>query len=208
MPVNLSTISASTVYQTINSDIDKGMSTKKKIIEEKITRLEAAKLLSVSVRTIDRYIRAKKLSAAKIDSAIRLSKAEVLALATPLFEGLSTPGMSGGVYVDTTRRGVVNDSEVVDSLSTSPEKIFEDLCKKLQEEVKENHRLLEMANYRVGQLEGQLKVSIPLIEHQNLSAKFWQVEQKLLRQVVIKWALILVLLTLLALQPLWFYFLF
>lgn len=191
------------------------MSTQKKESSVKISRAEASNLLSVSVRTIDRYIRAGKLSSQKIESAIWLNKKDVLSLAALDKVTLSTPSVSADVHVDTGRQEYVNRSELVDSLSTpssenalSNNKIFEELYYKLQEDNKEKQQRLEIANYRVGQLESQIQSSIPLIEHQKHTEKRQEELKKLytqlLKQTIIKWILILLLLVLLALQPLWF----
>ena len=152
-----------------------------------ITRAQAAKLLNVSVRTVDRYIRSGKLSSHKINRDIWLNRKDVIELTSQESPGLST-GQVSASEVD-------NISEIVHTLSTpSNEVVFEKLYHQLQSELKEQRQRLEMANYRVGQLESQLKSSIPLIEHQ---------KEKIQNQTITKWVLILILLTILSLQPLW-----
>lgn len=186
------------------------MSTSKNNSVSKISRAEAAKLLSVSVRTIDRYIRSGRLSSQKLDKAIFLSRKEILALATVDKNDVSTASVSTAVDVD-------NLSELVDSVSTPTSekalpnnKIFEELYYKLQEDNKEKQQRLEIANYRVGQLESQIQSSIPLIEHKKnqedlktLYSQFTIAQKALTKQTILKWILILILLILLALQPLW-----
>ena len=163
------------------------MSTSLKYKNSNITRAQAAELLNVSVRTIDRYIRSGKLSSHKVNRDIWLKKADVVGLTSQQVSSLSTG--------HTLHSEVDNVSEIVQTLSTpSKDDVFEKLYNKLQIELKEQRQRLEMANYRVGQLESQLKSSIPLIEHQ---------KEKIQNQTITKWVLILILLTILSLQPLW-----
>ena len=76
-----------------------------------VSRKQAAKMLGVSIRTVDRYLKGKKLSRQVYDGSVYLSSLEIARYK----EGNSSfvpKGSSGIVYVDR-----VGKSDKVDSLS-------------------------------------------------------------------------------------------
>ena len=91
----------------------------------------------------------------------------------------------------------------------------------LQEEVKEKQERLEVANYRVGQLEAQVRNSIPMLEYHRENYEKKKKEEKLKKEVyessavikrlkyklksesLMKRIFIITLLIILSLQPLW-----
>jgi len=105
--------------------------------------------------------------------------------------------------------------------SNNEEEIYQKLYLELKEELKEKQLRLEIANYRVGQLESQVKNSIPLLEYhsENYKRKMAQedleiklkdnesfvktVTNQLKLERLNKRIFIIILLTVLALQPLW-----
>lgn len=160
-----------------------------------IDRKTASKLMKVSVRTVDRYIVVKKLSIEKRDGRIWLDKKEVLRMRANarvdsgrgVIDGemsmdkrvknvgggflgsvdmLSTSEEGSGDGNENTFRVVTRRGEL--SSSENEEKVFKKLFEELRQELKEKQERLEGANYRVGQLEGLLKDSVPLPDHQKL----------------------------------------
>ena len=151
---------------------------------QQIDRKTAARLLKVSIRTVDRYVASKKLSSVTKEGRIWLNKKEV--------QGLKKKKQVDKVdaQVRTEKRKMSIDKSVsspvdmsidtVDIVSTySKEKagstkqessgtIFKKLYEELKEELKTSQNRLEGANYRVGQLEAMVKESVPLLEHQKL----------------------------------------
>lgn len=208
-----------------------------------IDRKAASKLLKVSVRTIDRYIKKKTLVAQSIGGRIWLNKEEVVGLTAGSRPSSSYGGgsYSGVPVIDTnvyqstpsTSIDIVNDSyqQEDEQVSTSEtfknvksaqdSQFYQKLYEDTHEELKEKQERLEIANYRVGQLEAQLKNSIPLLEyHRESSEKKLEkarmieklehadltikaVSQKLKFEKYNKKVLFTVLLIILALQPIW-----
>jgi predicted transcriptional regulator len=154
-----------------------------------ISRKDAADLLAVSTRTIDRYIRSKKLSARKKAGNILLSEEEVNNLKVTLFQNMhgASPDVEGRAHrhIDSVaaranstifdaETGTLEENPMVEAIAeTKPsmaaserEKVFEELYDLSRREVREYHNKLEAANYRLGQLEVQVKHSVPLLDYQ------------------------------------------
>lgn len=199
-----------------------------------LDRKTASKLLKVSIRTIDRYIKSKKLSTSVVDGRVWLSKKEleemnnrkVSRMSTQVVD-MSTPRVSTDTVVGETDNVEVIEHESVDSVSTKKRKrkasstVYKKLYDDMKEELHEKQERLEIANYRVGQLEAQVKNSIPMLEYHQEKFEKEQHEEKLKEQITEQNTLIKrvinqikhekfnkriflgVLLIILALQPLW-----
>lgn len=157
-----------------------------------LSRSDAADLLAVSTRTIDRYIRGKRLSARKKAGNILLSEEEVNNLKVTLFQNMhgASPEMEGRAHrhIDSVaarqsstifdaETGTVEESEATEEVAvmqapkavavkSDRENVFEELYDLSRREVREYHNKLEAANYRLGQLEVQVKHSVPLLDYQ------------------------------------------
>ncbi len=218
-----------------------------------IDRKTASRLLKVSVRTVDRYLAQNKLSQERREGRIWLDKKEVLQLKArrrvDTAVDMSTPRMSMDkidlISVDTSIDNEGNTFHAVESedgtieLHESPKKanprprphvqddqieIYKKLYEELQEELKAKEQRLEMANYRVGQLEARVKDSIPLLDYKrdlageqaekgqirkDLDANIMELNMSLnnFREERFNKRIYLILLfILLLLQPLWFLF--
>jgi len=197
-----------------------------------IDRKAAGRLLKVSVRTVDRYIKKKVLVAQNIGGRIWLNKDEVLNLTQSAPQAptsdtsvdTSTPVMTIDTPHDTERQvGQILSTPQVEQIEKTSEasQLFKKLYEDSKDELREKAERLEIANYRVGQLEAQLKNSIPLLEYHRESSekklekarlveKIEQTESRL-AQIIRKLRfeeynrkiLFTILLILLALQPLW-----
>lgn len=154
-----------------------------------ITRKQAADLLDVSTRTIDRYIRNKKLSARKKGGNILLSEEELNNLKVSLFQNMhgASPDVPGrahrhvdsvaaretqaifdaetGEIEETIEKPIPVETAALSTARSEREKVFEELYDLSRREVREYHNKLEAANYRLGQLETQMKHSVPLLEY-------------------------------------------
>lgn len=211
------------------------MSTKIEIEKYNLDRKTASKLLKVSIRTIDRYIRSKKLSTQSIDGRIWLDKEEIGQLKSrhsrqSIVESvdMSMPKMSTDNEVDKVDNMEVINQDNVDFMSTKNKNskkiqnaIYKNLYIEIKEEIKEKQERLEIANYRVGQLEAQLKNSMPMLQyhHENYSNKqlektlkdkideqgftITKISIKLKQERFNKGIFLLILLIILSLQPLW-----
>ncbi len=163
-----------------------------------LSRKQAADLLDVSTRTIDRYIRTKKLNARKKGGSILLSEEELNNLKVATFQNMhgASPDVPGRAHrhVDSVsaretqemRQIFDADTGEIEEQTEKPipmetmetavastkslvhkserEKVFEELYDLSRREVREYNNKLEAANYRLGQLETQMKHSVPLLE--------------------------------------------
>lgn len=200
------------------------------IVHSKISRKEASKLLKLSIRTVDRYIKAGKLSTIEEDGRIWLLKGEIERFGgvdnvDRVDRHLSTPLSIDKVdRVDTkmsTLSTADNDVKILGNKKREGRERAMDFYKKLYEELKlelkEKQERLEVANYRVGQLENQVRNSIPILEYHQQRTEKIQLDNRInqqqnlisqltrqIREISFKKRIFLaVLLTLLALQPLW-----
>ncbi len=199
-----------------------------------LDRKTAGRLLKVSIRTIDRYIKSKKLSTSLVDGRVWLDKGELeelrdrkISRVSTRIVDMSTPQMSTDTMVDKVDNVELIEHESVDSVSTKSRKrktssaVYKKLYADLKEELHEKQERLEIANYRVGQLEAQVKNSVPMLEYHQEKFEKEQEELKLQEQISERNGLIKkvmsqvkhekfnkriflgILLIILALQPLW-----
>lgn len=193
-----------------------------------LSREAASRLLKVSIRTLDRYLKNKKLSSHLVDGRIWLEKGEIEAFkldksASVLVDNvdMSTSDLSTENEVDN-----VDNVEVIgqDFVDKTPRDEYKNLYLSLNEELKEKQERLEIANYRVGQLEAQLKSSIPMLEYHREKYEIKKEQDELKNQITestnlisrlsisIKYerfskrVFLFILLIILALQPLWLLF--
>ncbi|EKD47608.1 MAG: hypothetical protein ACD_65C00366G0002 [uncultured bacterium] len=154
-----------------------------------IDRKEASELVGISLRTLDRYIRSGRLQARKIDGFVKLDENEVKAFRTGYVPNEADTGTS-------RRHRSLNDFENMPILDVQSElgkvlgedfsqkesakgNVYEILYKETRDDLKEHQQKLELANYRLGQLEAQVTNSIPLLEHKAQSKKYEIREGKL-----------------------------
>lgn len=156
-----------------------------------IDRKTAARLLKVSIRTVDRYLVKGKLNSESRDGRIWLDKKEILRLRQTKrvdnTDMLSTPGVSiDNVDVIPVDMSTDNGQTVYTRkpeneeppMEKSQEEVYKKLFEELQTELKQKQERLEGANYRVGQLESLLKESVPLLDYKrDLNVEKAQKEQ-------------------------------
>lgn len=176
-----------------------------KIPKFSISRKEAADLLDVSTRTIDRYIRSKKLSARKKGGNILLNEEELGNLNIARFQNMHgvSPDVPGRAHrhVDSISKnktvidgdtGKIEDAiKMEEKAALSPatgarEQVFEELYDLSRREIREYHNKLEASNYRLGQLETQLKHSVPLLEYQEQSEALRETESTIKKKMKYK----------------------
>lgn len=150
-----------------------------------VDRRQAAAKLGVTIRTIDRYIRSGKLPKQEIAGRIFIPIKEVNKFAYFRPADIeTTPNSVAEEKVpktaDNTPYVIPEETESKESAGTKVEVLdqgtYQKLFEELQQEIKEKQERLEGANYRVGQLESQIKESIPLLEYQKAIAE--QAEQR------------------------------
>jgi len=215
------------------------MDTKEITKRYNLSRKAASKRLKVSTRTLDRYIKKKELSTQVISGRVWLDGEEVEAFKHGKLDSanvdsgdMSSSNMSSRQGVDNVDEIEVLSQEVVDSVTShtrqrkdsGTNKVYEKLFNEVKEELNEKQERLEIANYRVGQLEAQLKSSVPMLEYHKERYEKEQKESKLRNtleesKLVIKRLstavkyeklnrriFVAILLIVLALQPLWLIF--
>ena len=108
-----------------------------------IDRKTASRMLRVSVRTIDRYIRRGKLSAHESNGRIWLDKKEVMQYTPGFINKVEPPAVS------------------IKSHKISDTDFYKDLYEETRRILIENQHKLEQTQYRIGQLESQLTHPVP-----------------------------------------------
>jgi len=204
-----------------------------------VSRKEASIALGVSVRTIDRYVKAQKLTSFREDGRIWLNKDEIEgfvprktvvfmknvdksninSLEVTSVDTMSTYSSETNSNSNLVEDEVDNMSRQVDNEKSS--KIFKKLYEDAKVELQIKQDRLEIATYKVGQLEARLKSSVPMLEYRKeiyeKDQKTQEMKEQILSQssvlekVVLdlkaqkfsKRVFVTILLILLALQPLW-----
>lgn len=134
-----------------------------------IGRADAAKLLGVSTRSIDRYIRKGKIRARKVGKLMMLHKEDVNII------------VNGGVQqdyeivTDTPKKSSAQPEEVSTSLSTAGASEVLDI---LNNKMKEKDEIIQELSYKVGKLESELQNSIPKLEHRKATLMLEEAQHK------------------------------
>ena len=213
-----------------------------------IDRKTASRLLKISLRTVDRYIEAQKLSHERREGRVWLDKKEITQLKAQRRVDIVRSRMSidksdlvpvdmsidsdGNSYYYTENEQQENGSKKPRSHSRATAEaqegaahdieLYKKLYSELQEQFKEKEQRLEVANYRLGQLEARIKESVPLLEYKrdlaqqnaektrlrkDLDARLMELEiekNNSREEKFNKTVYLILLFILLLLQPLWF----
>lgn len=197
------------------------------------SRKVAAKLLKVSIRTVDRYIANNKLSSRVVNGRVLLDKNEILAIKKGRhiddmvdidvsIDNIQDKQPENDIDMSTVRRKTVSTPTWQDASAMF--EIYKRLYEEAYDDLKSKQIKLEAANYHIGQLEAQIHYSIPLLEHQRETARLLGTEESLkseMEQVELearklakdlsteklsKKIYVVILFILLLLQPLWLFF--
>ena len=174
-----------------------------------ISRKMASRLLNVSTRTIDRYVKDDKLSAVTIDGRIWLKKGEISdirfrrshAISDPVVR-MSTLDMSIDKVVDSKVVNVDSVDNVDRHQSSKKEKIelFSDRLEKIEKQLSNSISFSEhhdkILNLKIDNKNLERKLEKKERANQELSTKF---KKTYIKQYVF----LIILLLLIALQPLW-----
>jgi len=183
----------------------------------KTSRKDAARMLKVSVRTLDRYIDKRIIPSKNIAGRILLNEEDVLNFnkQNRPHKGLQRVQVpANAIRIDrlneeshaeaeaeTEAEEIHNHNEQLadnDFIETIEDRIYRKLYEELKDDVKSFQARLEGANYRVGQLESELKASVPLVDHQKLLTG--HKKEKFNKKI-----LYVVLAVILLLQPIWIF---
>ena len=150
-----------------------------------LDRIEASKILKVSTRTLDRYIRRYKIKIKKEGRVVLIPRNDVDKIINDHigrfledFNRLKTDGQpvqnvqdvqnqeaANLVVKDIKVENVKTKEEKAEAIKEKDEGVYQHLYLETKKELKERQDRLEAATYRVGQLEAQLKNMIPLLEY-------------------------------------------
>jgi molecular chaperone DnaK (HSP70) len=157
-----------------------------------LDRKKAADLLKVSIRTLDRYIRKGILPKHEIGGRIVIKFKDLKPLLdqkrvehdylSSLNSNFSRPDLQeqGTAKEENSATEEENQIEALPQQQSNEDtQIYKQLYEQVQEELKAKQERLEGANYRVGQLEGLLKESVPLIEYRKSIAAEQEKRQEL-----------------------------
>ncbi len=135
-----------------------------------LDRDEASKVLKVSTRTLDRYIRRYKLKVKKQGRKVLLKRVDVdqvindhIGKFLDDFNRLKTDNGQVGQGVHKAPLAVKDIQ--LESIKVKEDSVYKELYFDLKKELKERQDRLEAATYRVGQLESQLKNMVPLLDY-------------------------------------------
>jgi hypothetical protein len=196
-----------------------------------LSRKAASSALSVSTRTLDRYIKSGKLSTRIVDGRIWLDREELMSFRAGK-ERVYAPGIVDMSIVGASMDSDRIDSDTVNGFDDKPSQTaklstakkvspFKKLYEEIRDELREKQERLEVANYRVGQLEAQLRNCIPMLEYHKENYQRKKVEEdlkgqlsqaslvakrlasSLKQQKILKRVFLAALVIVLALQPLW-----
>jgi len=147
-----------------------------------LDRKTAADMLQVSIRTIDRYIRKGNLEKEVINGRIFIrSKGLKALLEQKKLQESYLADIYGRPREVAASTDDIAETEPIDATYSAPNRdypldeaedagVYKRLYEEMQEELKIKQERLEGANYRVGQLEGLLKESVPLLEYRKALA--------------------------------------
>ena len=153
-----------------------------------ITRESAAKMLGISTRTIDRYIKSWKLSYKKVANKVLLAKEEIANLQEDywaLHQEISTEVVKQDV--STTRTNSVVTASLEKAIDEKIDKfmlIFNEKDKMLEEK----NKVIFMLQQRVWELEAKLKTMVALPDYTKEKQEALLEKQKLEEKIaMLKW---------------------
>lgn len=161
-----------------------------------IDRNTASRLLSVSIRTIDRYIESGKLSSIKSEGRIWLSKEEILkTINKDIVDNRQARHdpirhvdkediiLENNVDLSSRQTNQEHRQSTNNSYKKPPDSHLPEIFEKLKEEIAIKDKRLAQASYRIGQLESQLSMMVPKLELENQQLRLLettnQYEQKI-----------------------------
>ncbi|MBN2095945.1 helix-turn-helix domain-containing protein [Candidatus Peregrinibacteria bacterium] len=160
-----------------------------------VDRIEASKLLKVSTRTIDRYMRKYRFKIRKdgrrvlikridVDRIIKDHIGRLVDINDDNFNDLMNG--NGAEKTDNVSSLTIKDFKVKKIKQGEPgsveERIYKDLYQEVKNDLREKQERLEAATYRVGQLEAQTKNMVPMLDftkkEKELQEAYVTIEQK------------------------------
>lgn len=145
-----------------------------------LDRIEASKLLKVSTRTVDRYMRSYRFKTRKDGRRVLIKKEDIDKIIKDHIGRLidvddknldSILNSNAGQTNDMSSNLTVKDIKVTNikeggkTKSEMENEIYKELYQETKRELKEKQDRLEAATYRVGQMESQAKNMVPMLDY-------------------------------------------
>ena len=151
-----------------------------------VDRKDASEFLGVSERTIDRYVRAGKLRCRKVGHHVYLSKEELLLLKTTQEDIPVRVAEEDTTVVENTQTTQTVEQEAPLDLSlpvhsTLEDTVYKHLYEESRQELDKKQREVEALHYRLGQIEYEMKNTVPLLEYSK-QKEHLEVENKVLQE--------------------------
>lgn len=131
-----------------------------------VERKDAAAFLGVSLRTVDRYIRANKLSHRKAGYNVYLMQSELTALKNNRVESISSVDI---VDMDMEENEQALETPRFESNGHGQENfetlVYKGLYESTKKELFKKQKEIDGLNYRLGQIEIELKNTVPLLAY-------------------------------------------
>lgn len=175
-----------------------------------LSREAASRLLKVSLRTLDRYVKGKKMSSQIVNGRIWLNREEIEEFRVGRDRGVTIDKVDMSIQ----EMSIDNRVDRVDNVDKASQEKFTSRPKLNNQN--SDRILIErliIANYRVGQLEAQIRNSIPMIDYHKENSQRVEIENELREKIskykrLAKRIFIILLFIFLALQPLWIIYFF
>jgi len=142
-----------------------------------VDRIEASKILKVSTRTVDRYMRSYRFKTRKDGRRVLIKKTDIDRIIkdhigrlvdidennlNDILNTNETKNSSSLAVKDIKIRKIKDDT---DERMSIEQQIYKDLYVETKKDLKEKQDRLEAATYRVGQLEAQAKNMVPMLDY-------------------------------------------
>ena len=139
-----------------------------------VDRIEASKILKVSTRTVDRYMRKHRFKMRKDGRRVLIKKTDIdkiikehIGRLVDIDDNNLNNILGAEESIKKESNLVIKDIKVkkIENNHTKIEQeIYKDLYKEVKSDLKEKQDRLEAATYRVGQLEAQAKHMVPMLD--------------------------------------------
>ncbi len=132
-----------------------------------IDRQTAAKLMNVSTRTLDRYLRKSKLKSIKRNHRIYVKKNDIDGYINKYKVDECVSQVSQTDVTDNLFKNYPEDTKL-DALQNTDDKQLVQLCKNLylefKKDIEQKNEKLQSANYKIGKLETEISQMVPIID--------------------------------------------
>lgn len=133
-----------------------------------VDRDEASEILKVSTRTVDRYIRKFRFKTRKDGRRVLIKRVDVdKIIEEHIGQFMDIKSTNLNKQEEANRSDIEVRDLKIESVkkSDNEERVYQGLYIEAKNELKEKQERLEVATYRVGQLEAQVKTMVPMLDY-------------------------------------------